>query len=120
MIDRIKRLETLFLQEITTVISKMSSNGAIKGFITVTAVRVAKDLRTAKVFYSVFGGEEEKKQAADSLSVLRSELGAVLRGRLHLKRIPSFTFEPDDTPEKASKIESIFSVIEKEKNENRQ
>ena len=44
------------------------------------------------------------------------ELLVVVR-RLHLKRIPSFTFEYDNTPEQAARVESIFQVIEKEKHD---
>ncbi|ACC98229.1 Ribosome-binding factor [Elusimicrobium minutum Pei191] len=116
MIDRIKRLEALFLEEISTIISKMISTGSFKGFVTITGVRISKDLRTAQVRYSVFGSVEDRITTQEKLSILRSEIGAMLRHRLHLKRIPSFTFVYDDTPEKASKVETIFSVIEKEKN----
>ena len=115
MIDRTKRLEALFLQEINTIITKMTAAGNFGGFVTITAVRVAKDLATAKVYFSVFGSEEDRKKTQDQLSLLRKELGALLRHRLHLKRIPSFSFEYDDTPEQASRVESIFKIIEKEK-----
>lgn len=114
MIDRIKRLETLFLEEINTLITKMAANGDFGGFVTITAVRLSKDLASAKVFFSVFGSPEDKIKTQNALSILRKEIGAKLRGRLHLKRIPSFSFEFDDTPEKASRVESIFQVIEKE------
>ncbi len=119
MIDRTKRLEALFLQEINTIITKMTAAGNFGGFVTITAVRVAKDLATAKVYFSVFGSPEDKKKTQDQLSLLRKELGALLRHRLHLKRIPSFSFEYDDTPEQASRVESIFRVIEKEKEQDK-
>ena len=61
----------------------------------------------------------DKKKTQEQLSLLRKELGALLRHRLHLKRIPSFSFEYDNTPEKASRVESIFKIIEKE-HENEQ
>ena len=118
MIDRIKRLETLFLQEINTIITKMTAAGNFGGFVTITAVHVSKDLTTAKVYFSVFGSPEDKKRTQDQLSLLRKEIGALLRHRLHLTRIPSFSFEYDNTPEQASRVESIFKVIEKEKEEN--
>ncbi|MBR4355197.1 MAG: 30S ribosome-binding factor RbfA [Elusimicrobiaceae bacterium] len=114
MIDRIKRLETLLLEEINTLVTKKAANGDLGGFVTITAVRVSKDLTAAKVFFSVFGSPEDRQKTQESLSLLRKEIGAQLRGRLHLKRIPSFTFEYDDTPEKASRVEAIFQVIEKE------
>ena len=115
MIDRTKRLETLFLQEINTLIAKMAANGDFGGFVTITAVHVSKDLATAKVYFSVFGSPEDRKKTQEALSLLRKEIGAQLRGRLHLKRIPSFSFEYDDTPEKAARVESIFQIIDKEK-----
>ena len=119
MIDRTKRLEALFLEEINTLITKKTANGNLGGIVTITAVHVAKDLATAKVFFSVFGGPEDRKKTQEALSLLRKEIGAHLRGRLHLKRIPSFTFEYDDTPERAARVESIFQIIEKEKKDAR-
>ena len=119
MIDRIKRLEALFLEEINTLITKMSAQGSFGGIVTITAVRVAKDLTTAKVYFSVFGSPEDRKKTQEALSLLRKEIGAHLRGRLHLKRIPSFHFEYDDTPEKAARVESIFQIIDKEKTDGK-
>ena len=114
MIDRIKRLETLLLEEINTLVSKKAAQGEFGGFVTITAVHVAKDLATAKVFFSVFGSPQDRQKTQNALDLLRKEIGDYLRGRLHLKRIPSFSFEYDDTPEKASRVEAIFQVIEKE------
>jgi len=70
------------------------------------------------VYFSVFGSPEDKKRTEEQLALLRKELGALLRHRLHLKRIPSFSFEYDNTPEQASRVESIFKVIEKEKEQD--
>lgn len=119
MIDRVKRLEALFLEEINTLITKMAAQGNFGGIVTITAVHVAKDLATAKVYFSVFGGPEDRKKTQEALSLLRKEIGAQLRGRLHLKRIPSFTFEYDDTPERAARVESIFQIIDKEKQDGK-
>jgi ribosome-binding factor A len=74
---------------------------------------------TAHVFYSVFGSDEDKKNAAHTLSALRADLGSILRKRIHIKRIPSFTFEIDDTPERAARVEQIFAKIEKANEENK-
>ncbi|MBR2082954.1 MAG: 30S ribosome-binding factor RbfA [Elusimicrobiaceae bacterium] len=120
MIDRIKRLEALFLEEINTLITKMAAQGNFGGIVTITAVHVSKDLTSAKVYFSVFGGPEDRKKTQEALSLLRKEIGSQLRGRLHLKRIPSFSFEYDDTPEKAARVESIFQLIDKEKSHAKQ
>lgn len=114
MIDRIKRLEELFLHEINTHVTRLIASGHFTGFITITAVRIAKDLATAKVYYSVFGSDADKKLAERNFEELRTRIGTLLRPRLHLKRIPSFHFILDNTPEKAARVEEIFNKIEKE------
>lgn len=114
MVDRIKRLENLFLEEINSLVSRLIASGHFSGFITLTGVRISKDLTSAKVFYSVFGNDADKKNAAAQLAKLRGEIGAALRSRVHIKRIPSFAFELDDTPQRASAVEKIFAKIEKE------
>ena len=63
MIDRIKRLETLFLEEINTLITKMAANGDFGGFVTITAVRLSKDLANAKVYFSVLTTHRKKHPA---------------------------------------------------------
>ncbi len=114
MIDRIKRLEELFLHEINTHVTRLIASGHFTGFITITAVKIAKDLATAKVYYSVFGSDTDKKLAERNFEELRTKIGGLLRPRLHLKRIPSFHFILDNTPEKAARVEEIFNKIEKE------
>ncbi len=114
MIERIKRLEPLFLEELNTLITRKTASGAFSGFITITAIHMTKDLMHAKVFYSVFGSNADRKNAQNVLDSLKSEIGPALRKRIHIKRLPSFTFEFDDTPQKASKVEKIFAAIEKE------
>lgn len=69
MIDRIKRLETLFLEEINTHVTRLSAAGELGGFVTITAVHVSKDLSSAKVYFSVFGSPEDKKKTQEALSV---------------------------------------------------
>ena len=67
MIDRIKRLETLFLEEINTLIPKMAANGDFGGFVTITAGRLSKDLANAKVYFSVFGRDKKFLSVAHGL-----------------------------------------------------
>ena len=56
------------------------------GFVTVTAVRVTGDLQRATVFYTVFGGDEERESSAAALrsatGMIRSEVGKQLGVRL--------------------------------------
>ena len=78
------------------------------GFVTVTDVRTSPDLRSARVFVSVLGGEEAR---ADSLVALRSAHGVLqarIASQLALKRTPKLDFVYDGTTDRALRVESLL------------
>lgn len=76
------------------------------GFLTVTEVRVTNDLQHATVFYTVYGGEEERASTAAALAsargLLRSEVGKQTGVRL----TPTLEFVLDAVPETAAALEA--------------
>jgi ribosome-binding factor A len=78
------------------------------GFVTVTDVKTSPDLRSARVYVSVLGGEDAR---ASSLTALRSAHG-VLQSRiatqLELKRTPRLEFVYDGTTDRALRVESLL------------
>ncbi|MFT4052848.1 MAG: 30S ribosome-binding factor RbfA [Microbacterium sp.] len=78
------------------------------GFVTITDVRVTGDLQHASVFYTVYGGDEERENTAAALKaatgMLRSEVGKKLGVRL----TPSLEFIPDALPESAGHIAELL------------
>lgn len=81
------------------------------GFVTITKVQVSKDLRHAKVYYSIIGSDEEKEKTMvglqSSSGYMRREIGK----RLKLRYFPELTFKFDDSLEYASRIEKIIKEI---------
>lgn len=84
-------------------------------WITVTAVNVNRDLKTADVFYtvveSVIGREEAQKLLDENVSKIKKYLSKNLR----LRKIPELSFKFDDVEEKAQRIEKILNEIPKER-----
>jgi ribosome-binding factor A len=81
------------------------------GFVTITKVAVSEDLRQAKVYYSVFGGEKEK---GDSFQGLESATGYIKRElgrRMRLKYMPEITFLFDDSLEYGAHIEELLQGV---------
>lgn len=78
------------------------------GFVTVTDVETSPDLRSARVFVSVLGGERER---ADALAGLRSAHG-FLQGRIaeetRMKRTPTLTFHYDDSIERGARLSELL------------
>jgi ribosome-binding factor A len=78
------------------------------GFVTVTAVETSADLRHARVFVSVLGGEDER---SDTLAGLRSAHG-ILQGavaeELRMKRTPTLDFFYDDSIDRGMRITELL------------
>ena len=81
------------------------------GFITLTRVQVSPDLQTARVFYTVLGGDEARVACAGALGratpFLRREIGR----RLRLKRAPSLRFVYDESIAGQDRIERLLNEI---------
>lgn len=71
------------------------------GFVTVTRVEIASDLKTCKVFVSIIGDRHVARQSMDALRrashFIRGELGKAV----DLRHTPELTFVEDRTTERA-------------------
>ena len=79
------------------------------GFVTVTEVRVTGDLQHASIFYTVYGGDEDRLATAAALEsakgLIRSEVGKQTQIRL----TPSLEFILDALPESAAHLTQILN-----------
>ncbi len=78
------------------------------GFITLTRCEVSPDLHHAIVYYSVWGGDEEKDRCAALLSTNARVLRRMIGRPLGLKIIPDLHFEFDSTLETADRINRLI------------
>jgi ribosome-binding factor A len=84
------------------------------GFVTVTSVETSPDLRTAKVFVSVLGDDEEREA---SLQGLRSSHGVIqsrIAAETRMKRTPTLTFHYVDTVERGVRINELLEGEDEE------
>ena len=109
MTERTARLDELLREEISAVIARDVDDPRV-GFVTVTDVEVAPDLRHAKVWVSVIGGEEERKETLRALGrampFVRQRLG-----KLRLRRIPELHVKLDTTAEKGTRLLRILDEL---------
>src|SRR5512141_1799037 len=99
-------------QEIADILMRKIKDPRI-GFVTVTDVDVAADLRNAKVFVSIYGGDKEATlKGLESATVfIRAELGK----RMRLRFIPELLFRFDATVEQGAHIMELLREIEEGK-----
>ncbi len=115
---RMRRINEVLREVIGSAISSDLSDPRI-GFVTVTAVETSPDLRSAKVFVSVLGDQDDR---VATLEALRSSHGVIqsrIAAETRMKRTPTLTFHYDDTIEKGVRISQLLEDVPEEGEEER-
>jgi ribosome-binding factor A len=81
------------------------------GFVTITKVAVSDDLRVARVYYSVFGGDDQKEESYQGLESAKGYIKRELGRRVRLKYIPEISFLFDDSLEYGEHIEELLRRV---------
>ena len=84
------------------------------GFVTITGVATAPDLRHATVYYSVLGDAEEAAATQEALDHAAPYLQSVVARQVRMKYIPKLHFALDDTIARAMRINRILHDINEE------
>lgn len=109
---RADRVKELMLEEISAIIRNEVKDPRI-GFVTITSVELAGNLRHAKVFVSPMGTEEQKKNTfkgiCSATAFIRKQLGRKIR----LKFLPEIAFKWDHSHEESDKVNQILHDLEK-------
>jgi ribosome-binding factor A len=106
---RIDKVEHLIKEEISLIFLHKLSNMDL-GFVTITNVRVSPDLKTAKIYISVF--EKEKRELVlDKIENKKGYIRTELAHRIRIKFIPELKFFIDDTLDYVEKIEGLIKKI---------
>ncbi|MDO8737248.1 MAG: 30S ribosome-binding factor RbfA [Thermoleophilia bacterium] len=84
------------------------------GFVTVVSVETSPDLRSAKVYVSVLGDDEEQEKTLEGLAHCHGYLQSRLAGQLGMKHTPQLTFVRDESIEHGLRIEKLLKEIEEQ------
>lgn len=84
------------------------------GLMTVTEVRMSPDLKTAKIFVSIFGDAERKKKTLALLELERGTVRGELGRNLRMKFTPHLMFFLDESLDYAMRIEDLLHQIHKD------
>src|SRR3954467_4030621 len=108
---RMRRINEVLREVVGAAISNDLSDPRI-GFVTVTSVETSPDLRTAKVFVSVLGSEEEREATLEGLRSSHGVIQSRIAAETRMKRTPTLTFRYDDTIEKAARVNELLEEEE--------
>ena len=108
---RVEKLQELIKQEMSKMLLTDLKDPRI-GFVTVTDVEMTGDLREAKIYVSIMGGEEQVK---NSLEGLQSALGFIRREigqRIKIRFTPEISFALDASLDYGDHIQKLLLQVE--------
>ena len=108
----LRRVNESLKEAIADEVSRLTDPGL--GFLTITGVDTAPDLRSARVFYSVLGGEDDAEATAAALERARAHIRSEVAKRVRLKYLPDLRFEPNVAIEQGLRIERLLAEIRDE------
>ena len=81
---------------------------------TITAVKMSRDLRIAKIYYATEKGGEKQESAQEGFERARGFVKRELAQRLGLRYMPDLKFFYDDAIDRGARIEKLIKMVVKD------
>ena len=107
---RPQRIALQIQHEVSLMISRDMKDRRI-GFVTVTGVQMSPDLRHAKIFISLMGSDDEKKESLVTLNHATGWIRRELGQRIRMKFLPDIVFLKDTSQEYGERIDRLIGEI---------
>ena len=112
--QRPERVQEALRQELSRIVQNDIKDPRL-GFLTITKVELTKDLRYAKVYFSVLGESKDKYLALKGLNSAKGYIKGLLSDRIKLRFMPEIAFKIDESLEHTKAIYDILDKLKKEK-----
>jgi ribosome-binding factor A len=109
MSERMRRVNEALRQVLSEAVPQLKDPRI--GFVTVTGVKTSPDLRSARVFVSVLGGEKRRDRSLAGLAAAHGVLQARVSQELRLKRTPQLAFEYDPSVEHGVRMSQLIDDL---------
>ncbi|MGH7771773.1 MAG: 30S ribosome-binding factor RbfA [Candidatus Binatia bacterium] len=111
---RSDRVGDLLLELVSQLLTKEVSDPRI-GPITLTAAEVSKDLRQARIYFSLLGEGRSKEEVLSGFKSAAGFIRAKVAKELKLRFVPTIEFVYDDAQERARRIEDLLKQVKKDR-----
>jgi ribosome-binding factor A len=108
--NRSHRIGDQILRETSMILLKRVRDPRLRG-VTLTGVKMTKDLRHAYVYYSLFGKDEQISLAQAGFESAKGFIRKKIGEGLRLKYVPDIKFIYDTSLEYGQKIEKLLEEI---------
>ncbi|MDH7564910.1 MAG: 30S ribosome-binding factor RbfA [Clostridiales bacterium] len=113
--ERTSRISEEMKKEISNIIQNELKDPRLPKLISIVDVNVTKDLRYAKVYTSVMGTDEEKRNAIEGLKSAAGFIRREIGRRIQLRYTPEIHFELDNSIEHGVYLSKLIDETVKQK-----
>jgi len=114
MSRRTDRINEQLREEISMLLTRSIKDPRLNGIISITRVISSGDLRSARVYISVMGNNQTKREALAGIQSAASFLRRELRDRINMKHTPFLTYELDASMEEADQLLRLMNQVKPE------
>ena len=111
---RLTRIGDRIQQELSEMLVRQENSDPRLFGVTITDVRVDRELAFASVYVSALEGSDRSKEILKGFESANSYIRKLLSMKIALRSFPKLRFYWDPTPEKADRIEQILASIREE------
>ncbi len=84
--------------------------------VTISGIDLSRDLKSARLFFSVIGGEEIANDAKAGLESAKGLFKREIARQLPLRYVPELFFQRDTSMERGMRMENLFEKLKKDTN----
>lgn len=106
---RMRRVNAILLEAVAEEVAGLKDPRL--GFVTITGVDTAPDLRNAIVYFSVLGTEEERSSTIKALHSAASHVRSMVGRRIRLKYLPKLDFRVDVSIEHGTYMSGLLREL---------
>jgi ribosome-binding factor A len=115
--QRPERVQEAIREEVAKIVQQELKDPRL-GFITITKVELTRDLRFARIYFSVLGDPKDKQRALHGLNNSKGYIKGHLADRVKLKFMPDIAFKIDNSFEYTKHIYDLLEKLKKERKED--
>jgi len=115
MSDRMRRVNSVLREAIADEVEELKDPRL--GFVTITGVDTAPNLRHATVYYSVIGTSDEQASSQAALDAAAPRVSHALGQQIRMKYTPTLTFRVDESIERGARIDQLLRQIDEDPTE---
>jgi len=108
--QRADRVGDLILEVIAELLRKDIRDPRVQA-VALTGVKVSQDLRHARVYFNLLGGQNDRSEALAGLQSATGFIRSKVAKQLKLRVVPAIEFTYDNTEDEAQRIDELLKQV---------